>query len=211
MAKANGGATGMGHDGPIPPTSNDDMFNNIEALKVRDLSALPGEVRQLVHLPIRKPERREYVRTHPDPELMAQISVFLSRTGTSSEVETYMVRPEILPLVPELQAEMQNVVMVLSVTREGAPFWWRIAYGGGQRGWYESALAAASLAREKWVRIRGNMNAGAYEVYVATGENLPEPSFPEGKSLSDLLRLGFKDRIIDTVDHRMIRQLRGEV
>jgi hypothetical protein len=54
------------------------------------------------------------------------------------------------------------------------------------------------------------MSAGGYDVYVAIGEGLPEPVFPE-KPLADLLRLGFKDRIIDRVDHRVVQQLRGEV
>jgi hypothetical protein len=208
--KLNGAAIPPASDGPFPVTSNDDLFTNPEAFRVRDLAALPGEVRQLVHLTVRKPGRREYVRVHPDPEMTAQIPVFLSRVDSGSETETYMVRPEILSLVPDLQAEMQNVLLTLTVTREGVPFWWRIPYGGGQRGWYESALAAASLAREKWVRLRGNIAAGAYEVFVATGEGLPEPVFPD-KPVTELLRLAFKDRVIDRADHRVIRQLRGEL
>jgi hypothetical protein len=48
---------------------------------------------------------------------------------------------------------------------------------------------------------------GAYRFYEAEGV-LSEPLWPE-KTLSELLEIGFKDRIIDSVDHPVIRRLRG--
>ena len=59
----------------------------------------------------------------------------------------------------------------------------------------------------KWVRVVANMHEKAYDVMEAL-ENLSEPEFPE-LSLNELLRIAFKDRIVDKLDHPVIKKLRG--
>lgn len=61
-----------------------------------------------------------------------------------------------------------------------------------------------------WVRIAANMSLGAYEVFVAAGENLPEPTWPE-VDFQTLLRTAFKGHFIQSFDHPVLRRLRGEV
>ncbi len=58
-----------------------------------------------------------------------------------------------------------------------------------------------------WVRIAANMSLGAYDVFEATGE-LPEPEWPE-KDFQSLLEIGFKDHFVRSLDHPVIRRLRG--
>jgi hypothetical protein len=53
------------------------------------------------------------------------------------------------------------------------------------------------------------MSLGAYEVFEATGE-LPEPQWPE-LPFSQILQIAFKDKYIDSLDHPVLRKLRGEV
>jgi hypothetical protein len=53
------------------------------------------------------------------------------------------------------------------------------------------------------------MALGAYEVFQATGE-LGEPEWP-AEPLAALLRVAFKDRYIDALEHPVLRKLRGEV
>ena len=69
-------------------------------------------------------------------------------------------------------------------------------------------MEGAEMAKDKWVRVQANMSLGAYEVWEATGE-LPDPKWPE-QSLDELLRIAFKNTKIDTPDHTILRQLRGE-
>ena len=60
---------------------------------------------------------------------------------------------------------------------------------------------------DKWVRVSANQSLGAYEVLVA--ENcITEPEWPE-HTLQELIRIAFKDRIVDSVDHAVVRRLRG--
>jgi hypothetical protein len=53
------------------------------------------------------------------------------------------------------------------------------------------------------------MSLGAYDVFVAAGE-LGEPEWPTAP-FSELLRIAFRDRLIDDLNHPVLRRLRGEV
>ena len=59
-----------------------------------------------------------------------------------------------------------------------------------------------------WVRLTANMSLGAYEIFEAEGK-IAEPEWPE-YSFLDLLRIGFRDRIISSFDHPVLKRLRGE-
>lgn len=74
--------------------------------------------------------------------------------------------------------------------------------------WAHSALAAAKLAMKDWVRVVPNTNLGAYEANLAMAP-LPEPEWPN-VSFQEIMKIAFKDRFIQTKDHPVLRQLRGE-
>jgi hypothetical protein len=50
---------------------------------------------------------------------------------------------------------------------------------------------------------------GAYRFYYAEGQ-LPDPIWPD-KSFEQILEIAFRDRIIKTEDHPVVRRLRGIV
>ena len=52
------------------------------------------------------------------------------------------------------------------------------------------------------------MNIGAYDIFTAEG-NLKEPEWPE-LSIDELLKIAFKNKIINRLDHQVLLQLRGE-
>jgi hypothetical protein len=56
--------------------------------------------------------------------------------------------------------------------------------------------------------MASNMPLGAYDVY-ETRVNWPAPQWPT-ESLSDLLRVAFKSRFIESLDHPVLKRLRGE-
>ena len=80
---------------------------------------------------------------------------------------------------------------------------------GRRNSWHLSALRAAELATSKWVRVQANMADGKYDVFEATGA-IPDPEWPD-MSFRDILQLCFDDRFIDSLDHPILKQLRGEV
>ena len=74
--------------------------------------------------------------------------------------------------------------------------------------WSTTAVDAATLSRESWIRMVANMQAGGYELYRA--ENLAiEPSGPEFE-MARVIELAFGNTsIIDCEAHPVIRQLQG--
>ena len=98
-----------------------------------------------------------------------------------------------------------------ATNRQGSVFLWplRVPDSSRQDAWAQSALAASAAAETQWVRIAANMQAGSYDVAVATAA-FPEPEWPEC-SFEELFRLAFRDRVIDTIDHPVIRRLKGAV
>jgi len=70
-----------------------------------------------------------------------------------------------------------------------------------------SELEAAEAARGHWVRIQSNMSAGGYDVFMAA----ECPATPEWPTLSfhELLRIAFKDKYIDGLDHPVLKNRGG--
>ena len=57
-----------------------------------------------------------------------------------------------------------------------------------------SAREAAELATNDWVRVKANMNLGAYEIFKAESV-MSEPEWPE-LGFWDLIRIAFRDHLI---------------
>jgi hypothetical protein len=53
------------------------------------------------------------------------------------------------------------------------------------------------------------MALGAYEVYEAVGA-IPDPEWPE-VTMDEIVRIAVRGRVIDTLDHPVLKKLRGEI
>jgi hypothetical protein len=73
--------------------------------------------------------------------------------------------------------------------------------------WSRSAREAAEMAVEKWVRMQSKLSLGAYEITVAAGE-MAEPVWPD-LSFQELVRIAYRDRMITSLDHPVVKRLRG--
>jgi hypothetical protein len=185
----------------IPP----DPFDPSRLRLSQDFENKVGVKRALITVPVRKPDRQWFVRVHPDPAWQLDTAVL----ELKDEREVYLVEPS---LWPELPGEVVPKMLLTAVNRQGVVFLWPVRLQGADGKWDEwnrSAMEAAKLAQKGWVRIAANMSLGAYDVFQATGE-FPEPEWPE-ISLSQLLAVAFKDRCIRSLDHPVLRRLRGEV
>ena len=113
-------------------------------------------------------------------------------------------------LCNELANEIVPKVLIPCMTAQGQPFIWPIKLpsdDGRIDEWNRTALIAARYAQEKWVRVVSNMSIGAYDTLVAE-MMYPDPSWPDF-GLEDWIKFGFRDRVIDSTDHPVIRRLRG--
>lgn len=153
---------------------------------------------------VRKPNRQEFVRVHPDPAMRIETLVL----DFKAEGMTYLVDPEIEPAIP---GECTAKMLYLAVTRQGAVLLWpvRLPDDQGNLDPYNSAAhQAALIAETKWTRIAANKGAGTYDIYEAL-DQLAEPEWPE-MSFERVLEMAFKARYIDSLDHSVIRKLLGE-
>ena len=123
--------------------------------------------------------------------------------------ESYLVTPD---LRDELIGEVIPVTLFLAVNRQSVVSFWPCKLpdpSGRVNAWHQSALEAAHLARDGWIRVTADMSLGAYRIFQATGE-LPDPEWPQ-ESLGELLKIAFKGgKLIDSVDHPILKRLRGE-
>jgi hypothetical protein len=172
----------------------------------QDYAAGLGVKKELLTVPVRKPDKAWFVRVHPEAAYRLETAVL----ELKEERETYLVAQ---PLWAELAGEptFSPRLLATAVNRQGVLFLWPVrlpGLDGKLDAWSASALEAVELARTRWVRVSANLSLGAYDVHTATG-NLPEPKWTE-KPLAELLAVAFKGRLIDSLDHPVLRKLRGE-
>ena len=162
-----------------------------------------GVKKLLTTVRVRKPNRQWFIRCHPTMRLETAV------VELKDDDETYLVAPS---MRDELIEEVVAKVLILSMTRQGHPFIWPIRLPdstGRIDDWSRSAIEAAKHAETRWVRVAADRHAGCYQVYEAAGD-FAEPEWPD-KPLQDLLRIAFRDRVIDSPDHHVVAQLRGSV
>jgi hypothetical protein len=184
-----------------------DPFDPASLRLSQDFAATLGVRKALLTVPVRKPDKSWFVRVNPDAGYRLQTAVI----ELKEDRETYLVEKA---LWPELAAESTFAPRALftAMNRQGVLFLWPIRLPGADGKvdeWSRTALEAAERATRGWVRVAANMALGAYDVSEATGQ-LGEPDWPS-TPFADLLRVAFKDRFIDTLNHPVLRRLRGEV
>jgi hypothetical protein len=172
----------------------------------QDFGAGLGVKKALLSVPVRKPANSWWVRVHPSADYRLQTAVI----ELKEDRETYLVAPALWPGLAT-EATFSPRALFTAVNREGVLFLWPIRLpraDGRTDEWSRTALEAAGRATKGWVRVAANMALGAYDVFEARGQ-LGEPQWPEA-AFRDLLRIGFRDKLIDCLDHPVLRRLHGE-
>jgi hypothetical protein len=162
-----------------------------------------GVKKLLTTVPVKKPSPQDFFRVHPAPEYRENFSMI----DLKDDREEYLVVPAIMS---ELTNEIVYKTVFTAVNRQGVVFLWAVrlpAPDDRKTEWPRSAREAAELAMTQWVRMKANMSLGAYDITVAESV-IADPVWPE-VSYQELLRIAFRERIITTLDHPVIRRLRG--
>ena len=165
-----------------------------------------GVKKLITTVPVRKPNRQDFVRVHPDPAFRLTPAAIIE---LRDDRETYLVLPL---MAAELAGEIAVATLFLTINRQGVVHLWPVKLpgpDGKHNEWHRSAAEAADVAMKRWVRVTANMSLGAYEVYEAQA-NIPDPTWPD-LSLSEILKIAFRDRIVDRADHPLVKQLRGAI
>ncbi len=163
-----------------------------------------GVKKLLTTVPVRGPGKRDFVRVHPDPSYRLTPAAIIEM---KDDREVYLVTPV---MAAELPGEFATATLYTTINRQGVLSLWPVKLpgpDGKQNEWHRTAAVAAELAMRSWLRVAANMPLGAYEVLVATGD-LPEPTWPE-LPFEEILKIAFRDHIVDSPDHPLVKRLRG--
>ena len=172
----------------------------------QDFLAAAGVKKVLHTIPVRKPSKEWFIRTHPNPEYRLHTYVI----ELKEDAEVYLVDPS---LWQELVSEscFGPRALITTINRQNVVTLWPIRLPGADGKldeWNRSALEASTLAREKSVRVQANRSLGAYEVYEAAG-SWGEPPW-DLPPFQEVLRIAFKDQFVNDMSHPVLRRLRGE-
>ncbi len=160
-----------------------------------------GLVEKRAAIRLGKASKQSFFRVHSDPKYQFQTRVLEYEGG-----DLYLVSPD---LCDEFSTLLRRVTLRLYVTLDGVIGIWPLSIPDELRPnrWHISALEIASKAEESWVRMAANMAAGEYDYVIA----LKPPATVKWppKEFDELIGEAFKGRVIDTVDHPVLRALRG--
>lgn len=156
----------------------------------------------LTNIPVGKPDRQQFIRTHPDTDYTYDAAI-LEYDG-----ETYLVAANMLTA---LQGEYRAVRLQVAIARHSTvPFLWplKLPQGDGRPNmWNETAMMAAREAQTAWVRVMSDMTQGMYVTKKAMGID-DDPVWPD-QSMEELLRIAFQGKTITELKHPVVQKLLG--
>ena len=194
------------------PSSDGDRPDAYDPLKPENLRLDQSELDQpavkpeLTALPVRRPGKFEFVQVHPDPAYRLGPVCFIAL----GRDDYYIVPPNFRKNLKAREYWIGQIF--LATNRLEKPFLWIVKLqnpAGRTSDWYTSDLECAERAMRNWVQVIADQDAGIYTVAVAE-DDLEAPEFPS-QSMEDLIKLAFKRRTVDSLDHPVFKQLRGRI
>jgi len=182
-----------------------DPFNPTNLRLSQSFVETAGVKKLLTTVPVRKPSPQDFVRVHPDPAYRENFPII----ELKDEREEYIV---VADLVPTLVGEFVTKTLFTAINRQGTVFFWPVRLpspDGKNLDWWRSSREAAELAMKSWIRVRANMNLGAYDIFQAASV-ISDPEWPQ-LGFWELIKIAFRDHLVDRIDHPVIKRLRGQV
>ncbi len=180
-----------------------DPFDLANLRLTQDFVETAAVKKLLTTVPVRKPNPQDFIRVHPGHDYRAELAII----ELKEDREIYLLTPAIAKQLP---GEFTMAVVFTGINRQGVVFLWPVrlpASDGRTLEWHRSAQEAAERAMGRWLRVKANMALGAYEMFEAAS-SIPDPEWP-ALPFNELLRIAFRDRLVDRIDHAVIKRLRG--
>jgi len=187
-----------------------DGFADLEQFRLpQDYSEIQAIVDHTV-IPLRKPKKQHWFRVHP--EIKMEGVPFLEVEQESGAPEMFMLHGKLLPSLTDVPGISRRCLRLCVSRPNNTPFVWPIKLptdsGAKHDDWARSALATARLAETRWLRMSSDMHLNAYKHFFAAA-SWSEPVWPQLELVEILRRSVGENHIINSLDHPVIRQLRG--
>ena len=204
------------------PTDSKDQSDSAEAKASFDWKALAQDTtyhnvalvqKNQTRIPIGKPSKEKFCRVHPRDEF--ELNLALLEIKDSKDLRgIYLPSPNSPPELEHFIKSQQGVVrmkkLLLATYVDGSNFIWTLNMdqGGSTNAWNQTAMDAAMLGKEQWVRVIASQENGFYEVFTPETA-LIDPVWPES-TFSQILDKAFNGRIIESMDHPVVSFLLGK-
>lgn len=187
-------------------STNPTNLDDIKSLRLpANYGATFGVKKLLTNVPVGKPKKSQFFRTHPSEDMTFPAMVLENKESR----ESYLVVAEVAlgiselvrPVVLHAAIDRQNNVFLIPVPLPGE--------SGTRNPWHESLAQAVEHAKLKWIRIAANMHTGSYDVYEAETD-LPDPEWPT-TDIDVFIQVAFRGKIITSLDHPIVQSLLGRI
>ncbi|QDU21261.1 hypothetical protein [Urbifossiella limnaea] len=189
---------------PPPP----DPFDVTRLALPDDSDADLGVRELLVSVPFRKPSKEQFFRVHPDPAYRCVGGLIELK---DDDAESFWVDRSLWPALADEPTFTRRQV-VTAVTRGGLVFVWGLRMPGPDGkipDWVSIPQEAARVAAGQWTKLYWDQTQRRHRIRVS--EHMTDaPTWPE-LPFPELLRLAFKDRTVTSLEHPVLKKLRGEV
>ena len=140
------GISGADLNGSSTQQSNGNHFELSSLRLSQNFAGQIGVKKALITVPVRKPHRQWFVRTHRDPAYRCEVAIL----EVKEDQESYLVDPA---LWPELPGEAVPKLLVTAINRQGVLFLWpaRLPDPKGRRGadgWCPAPRHGNALCRD---------------------------------------------------------------
>ena len=165
-----------------------------------------GSTELLTSIKIGKPNRQEFFRINPNFDYGQSFGILEDKIDRGF----YLVAPL---MMPELMGEFFVATLYVGITKQNNLFVWPCRLpdeNGKQMEWHRTAIIGAETGKTQWTSIRADIYAGFNKIHVADGD-LGEPKWPS-LPYEEILRIAFREEgIIGSVDHPIVKRLRGQI
>ena len=180
----------------------------IEKLRLpADYGGQSGAKKILTTVPVGKPNKGRFFRTHPDDAQTMEALIYEDK----EQGDVYIVSPDVGPLLESLT---RRVRIYITVDRADNPHLVPVPLPGtdGVRNrWHDSLEKAILHGRNAWIRISANKATGGYEIYEATqSASIPAPKWPE-QDIETLVETAFAGKMILDENHPIVDSILGKV
>ena len=150
------------------PSLNGETAETISPFNVARLRRTPDceslEVTtHLVTIPVRKPSTEWWIRVHDNPEYHLDTYVLELK---EEDRDLYPIARDIWPVLRN-EPTVSPRLLLTAVNHRHNVFFWPLRLPdprGKTNHWNNSAQVASKLAEKGWIRLRADMNLGAYQI-----------------------------------------------
>lgn len=171
----------------------------------------PAVKKLITTIPIeKKPDKRDFFRVRPDEKDQKwSIPVYILETKTN----VYLVDNSAYDVANETGCMKAVDLFYLLNLNETEPYISWIPWpdsDGTDNDYNRTRREAFKLSNKDWIKIKANKKQGLYEVNEAISK-FPDPQWPEEPStMEKAVEIAFRDYFIDSPDHPVLKDLRGE-